>query len=133
MSSLKFHSSSYLSFAFQLNLGCFLMDPLILSPALSSWCSGHSHGFHCCPCCFGYCLCDELIFAYLFTCHFLLCSCIHVICLWVCLFPLIHFCLDCLIWVYLICFSLPFWDCLLLKPWSVPCLDNTDLHLNVYL
>ena len=34
-SSLTFHSSSYLFFALQLNIGCFMMGLLILSPALS--------------------------------------------------------------------------------------------------
>ena len=37
ISSLKVHSSSYFSFAFQLNVGCFIVDPLILSPVLSCY------------------------------------------------------------------------------------------------
>ena len=126
-SSLKFCSSSYFSFALQLNVGCFMMDPLILSPALPCldvpamamvWiatlaalaivCMMNSF-WHICSLAIFFCLAVFLQFVYE-SAYMRLPFHSHL-----CLLKLPNLSLP-------YCFSLPFWDCLHLTPFSVPCL-----------
>ena len=80
-SSLKFHS--YFILVLCIPVACRLLhygSTHLESCIVLSCSAGHGHGLDCHPCCFSYCLCDELVLAYLLTCHFLLFICIHVIC-----------------------------------------------------
>ena len=139
-SSLKFIGSAYVSLALQSNVGCFMIDPLILGPKFSvlavlavhmvwiatlatSATAGTMYSLEFICLLPSSLLCLTALYAY-FEPVFVRPPCFLI-------------CWDCLVLSLpnTLCFSLALWKFLLLTPCSVSCLrrDNTDVCLYVSL
>ena len=87
-SSLKFHSSLYLSFVLQLNAGRFMMGLFILSPALPCVDVPAVAMVWMPPMLLWLLLAWWIHFDLFFVCHFHLCHWILAISIWVCLYEI---------------------------------------------